>query len=226
MGPDLSTVVAFFNLAPLRISPKRASLPFGIDRGGGGGRSRPGGGGGFFLKCISLGYLGLGQVSQTTDGRSDGGGSGSGHSVSATGNGLAAGLAVPDTSSGSSGGSLTAERTVVLGVLLHLQLLGLSSQGRTVSHTELTGDADLLSSLSPGLLVDVWVGWRQKRSNQWKSMDEGVVNTMFDIRNKSMTMSERRWTSWIWKLLRYFYRFVIISSCTIFESLFTLISLI
>lgn len=133
------------------------------------------------LKCISLGYLGLGQVSQTTDGRSDGGGSGSGHSVSATGNGLAASLAVPDTSSGSSGGSLTAERTVVLGVLLHLQLLGLSSQGRTVSHTELTGDADLLSSLSPVLLVDVWVRWRQKWSNQWKSMDEGVVNTMFDM---------------------------------------------
>lgn len=41
MGPDLSTVVAFFNLAPLRISPKRASLPFGIDRGGGGGDQGP-----------------------------------------------------------------------------------------------------------------------------------------------------------------------------------------
>lgn len=98
----------------------------------------------------SLGYLSLSQVSQTTDGRSDGGSGGGGHSVSTTSNGLVAGLALPDTSGGSLGGSLTTERAVVLGVLLHLHLLGLSSQRRTVSHTELTGDADLLSSLSPG----------------------------------------------------------------------------
>lgn len=46
MGLDLSTVVAFFNLAPFLISPNNASLPGGKfpkpDGGGGGG----GGGGG------------------------------------------------------------------------------------------------------------------------------------------------------------------------------------
>ena len=34
MGLDLSTVVAFFNLAPFLISPNNASLPGGIDGGG------------------------------------------------------------------------------------------------------------------------------------------------------------------------------------------------
>lgn len=100
--------------------------------------------------------LSLSHVSQTTDGRSDSGGSSSGDSVSTTGNGLVTGLASPDTSSSSLDGSLTAERAVVLGVLLHLQLLGLSSQRRTVSDTELTCDTDLLSSLSPGMLVCEW----------------------------------------------------------------------
>ena len=41
MGLDLSTVVAFFNLAPFLISPNNASLPGGKfpkpDGGGGGG---------------------------------------------------------------------------------------------------------------------------------------------------------------------------------------------
>lgn len=53
-------------------------------------------------------------------------------------------------------GSLTTEGTVVLGVLLDLHLLGLSSQRRTISDTELTSDSDLLSSLSPSLLVNSW----------------------------------------------------------------------
>lgn len=103
-----------------------------------------------YSELCSLGYLSLSQVSQTTDGRSDGGSGGGGHSVSTTSHGLVAGLALPDTSGGSLGSSLTTERAVVLGVLLDLHLLGLSSQRRTVSHTELTGDADLLSSFSPG----------------------------------------------------------------------------
>lgn len=97
--------------------------------------------------------LSLSHVSQTTNGRSDGGSGSSGNGVSTTGNSLAAGLAVPDTSSVSLHGSLTAERAVVLSVLLDLHLLGLSSQGRTISDTELTGDSDLLCSLSPETLV-------------------------------------------------------------------------
>ena len=47
MGLDLSTVVAFFNLAPFLISPNNASLPGGIDGGGPGGKfPKPDGGGG------------------------------------------------------------------------------------------------------------------------------------------------------------------------------------
>lgn len=51
MGFDLSTVVAFFNLAPFLISPSKASLPAGITGGGPGGKfddppSAGGGGGG------------------------------------------------------------------------------------------------------------------------------------------------------------------------------------
>lgn len=102
-------------------------------------------------------HLGLGQVSQTTDGGSDGGSSSSGNGVSTTSNGLLAGLAVPDTSSTSLNGSLTTERAVVLGVLLDFHLLGLSSQGRTISDTKLTSDTDLLSSFSP-VLVSICCG--------------------------------------------------------------------
>ena len=69
-----------------------------------------------------------------------------------------AGLAGPNTSGTSLDGSLTAERAVVLGVLLHLQLLGLSSQRRTISDTVLTSDTDLLSSLSPGFVSDLFSG--------------------------------------------------------------------
>lgn len=47
MGLDLSTVVAFFNLAPFLISPNNASLPGGIDGKGPGGKfPKPDGGGG------------------------------------------------------------------------------------------------------------------------------------------------------------------------------------
>lgn len=51
IGFDLSTVVAFFNLAPFLISPSKASLPAGITDGGPGGKfddppSAGGGGGG------------------------------------------------------------------------------------------------------------------------------------------------------------------------------------
>ena len=93
-------------------------------------------------------HLSLSHVSQTTDGRSDSGSSSGGDSVSTTSNGLVARLTVPDTGSTSLNGSLTTERAIVLGVLLDFQLLGLSSQGRTISDTELTSDTDLLSSLS------------------------------------------------------------------------------
>lgn len=52
MGPDLSTVTAFFNLAPFLISPRRASRPASIAGGGlgteleDGPAPNPGGGGG------------------------------------------------------------------------------------------------------------------------------------------------------------------------------------
>lgn len=47
IGFDLSTVVAFFNLAPFLISPNNASLPGGIEGGGPGGKlPKLGGGGG------------------------------------------------------------------------------------------------------------------------------------------------------------------------------------
>ena len=97
--------------------------------------------------------LSFSQFSQTTDGGSNSGSSSSRNSVSTTGDGLSTGLTVPDTSSTSLNGSLTTEGTVVLSVLLDFHLLGLSSQGRTVSNTELTGNSDLLSSLSPITLV-------------------------------------------------------------------------
>lgn len=47
MGLDLSTVVAFFNLAPFLISPNNGISTCGIDGGGPGGKfPKPDGGGG------------------------------------------------------------------------------------------------------------------------------------------------------------------------------------
>lgn len=45
-GFDLSTVTAFLSLAPLRMSPKRASRPMAVGGGGPPSAAAPGGGGG------------------------------------------------------------------------------------------------------------------------------------------------------------------------------------
>lgn len=94
-------------------------------------------------------FLSLGHFSQSSDGRSDSGGSSGGHSVSTTSDGLLTGSTSPDTSSTSLNSFLTTEGTVVSGVLLDFQLLDLSSQRGTVTDTVLTCDTDLFSSLSP-----------------------------------------------------------------------------
>ena len=54
-----------------------------------------------------------------------------------TGNGLAAGSAVPDTDVGALDGNLAAEGAVVLGVLGDFHLLHLLTQGSTVSDRRL-----------------------------------------------------------------------------------------
>lgn len=93
--------------------------------------------------------LGLSHLSQSSDGGSDSSGSSGGDRVSTTGNGLVTGMTVPDTGRFSLDGLLTTERAVVSGVLLDLQLLGLTTKGGTVTDTKLTSDTDLFSSLSP-----------------------------------------------------------------------------
>lgn len=108
-------------------------------------------------------YLGLSHIPQSSDSRSDSGSSSGRHGVSTTGNGLLTRGTGPHTGSTSPHGLLTAERAVVTGMLLDFQLLDLSSQGRTVTHTVLTSDTDLLCSLSPEksiLLVQYSNGWR------------------------------------------------------------------
>ena len=87
--------------------------------------------------------------SQSSDGRSDSGGSSSGDSVSTTSDSLLTRRTRPDTSGTSLDGLLTTERTIVSSVLLDFQLLDLSSQRGTVTDTVLTSDTNLLSSFSP-----------------------------------------------------------------------------
>lgn len=73
-------------------------------------------------------------------------------------------------------------------MLLDLHLLGLSSQGRTVSDTELTSDSDLLSSLSPELLVFVKImnsPQRVRRKRKFEAdemqMDRAMGITTADV---------------------------------------------
>ena len=87
--------------------------------------------------------------SQSSDGRSNGGGSSSGDSVSTTSDGLLTTGTSPNTSSTSLDGLLTTEGTIVSSVLLDFQLLDLSSQRGTITDTVLTSDTNLLSSFSP-----------------------------------------------------------------------------
>lgn len=94
-------------------------------------------------------FLSFDHVSQSSDGGSDGGGGSGGDSVSTTGNSLLTRSTRPDTSGTSLDGLLTTESTVVSRVLLDFQLLDLSSQRRTITNTVLTGNTNLLCSLSP-----------------------------------------------------------------------------
>jgi hypothetical protein len=141
-------------------------------------------------------HLSLSHVSQTTNGRSDGGSGSGGNGVSTTGNSLAAGLAVPDTSSVSLHSSLTAERAVVLGVLLDLHLLGLSSQGRTISDTELTGDSDLLCSLSPETLVLRWIENHKVKYKLGDFKLSGLEYGRLGARETLISQSQRQARPW------------------------------
>jgi hypothetical protein len=67
--------------------------------------------------------------------------------VSTTSGRLTTTTAVPDTDSNALNGLLTAERAGVLGVLGHLDLLHLLTQGSTIPGAVLTDDADLLRAL-------------------------------------------------------------------------------
>ena len=87
------------------------------------------------------------ELTETTDGTSDGGSGGGGDDVSATSEGLAAALALPDAGRGSLDGGLTAESASVLGVLGNFSLLGLLSEGSTITGAVLTNDTNLLCSL-------------------------------------------------------------------------------
>lgn len=128
----------------------------------------------FFLYKTTQPFLGLSQLSQTSNGRSDSGSSSSGDGVSTTSDGLVTGVTVPDTSSVSLDRLLTAERTVVTGVLLDLHLFGLTTQGGTVTNTELTSDTNLLSSLSPGkvLLVNLFEEQGEIGDARWVTASE------------------------------------------------------
>lgn len=66
--------------------------------------------------------------SQSSDGRSNGGGSSSGDSVSTTSDGLLTTGTSPNTSCTSLNSLLTTEGTVISGMLLNFKLLNLSSQ--------------------------------------------------------------------------------------------------
>lgn len=103
----------------------------------------------FLYKTTQHPCLSLSQLSQTSDGRSDGGSSSGGNGVSTTSNGLVTGVTVPDTGSVSLHRLLTTEGTVVTSVLLNLQFLGLTTQGGTVTDTKFTSDTNFFSSLSP-----------------------------------------------------------------------------
>lgn len=67
--------------------------------------------------------------------------------VGSTGNGLVAGLALPDAHARSLHGLLATETARVFGVLGHLNLLDLLSEGGTISGTVLSYDSDLLCTL-------------------------------------------------------------------------------
>ena len=97
--------------------------------------------------------LSFSHISQSSNGRSNSGGSSGGDSVSTPGNGFTTRSTRPDTNSTSSDSSFTTERTIVSSVLLNFQFFDLSSQRRTVSDTVFTSDTNLLCSFSPVMNV-------------------------------------------------------------------------
>merc|ERR1719399_1622321 len=83
-------------------------------------------------------------VAWAADGRLHGGGLGRGEGPGTAGHGLLAALAVPDAHRLALHVGLPAKRTLVLGVLLHLDLLHELAQAGAVPRAVLAGDADLL----------------------------------------------------------------------------------
>lgn len=92
-------------------------------------------------------YLNLGKLTETTDGGSRGGSSGSRNGPGSSSNGLAAGPAFPDTDGLALDGVLSAEGAGVAGVLRDFHLLDLFTERGTVSDTVFTGHSDLLCAL-------------------------------------------------------------------------------
>lgn len=99
-------------------------------------------------------HLGLSQLTETSDGGSDGGSSRGAEGPSTTGNDLLAGTALPDADSLALDRVLAAESAGVLGVLRDFDLLDLTTERSTVTGTVLSGDSDLDSSLR---LLWLWV---------------------------------------------------------------------
>ena len=95
------------------------------------------------------------ELTETTDGTSDGSSGGGGDDVGTASKSLAAALALPDAGGGSLDGGLAAERAGVLGVLGDFSLLDLLSEGSTITGAVLTNDTDLLCSLGHFVLC-VW----------------------------------------------------------------------
>lgn len=97
----------------------------------------------------------LSKSSETHNGSLGGDGRGSGELISTTSDLLTGLLALPDADSGSLHGVFTAEGRHVGGVLTDLELLHNLSERSTISSTVLSADADLLSSLSHFVLLDL-----------------------------------------------------------------------
>merc|ERR1712139_115851 len=93
-------------------------------------------------------HLDLGHLAKATDGRLGGDSSSRAWLPGATGDDLAAGLAVPDANVGALQGVLAAEGAGVGSVLRDLVTLQLLTDGSTITGTVLTNDSGLLRALA------------------------------------------------------------------------------
>lgn len=98
------------------------------------------------------------KISQSSDGRSDGGGGHGSVDVGSSGDDLVALGAVPDSGGLSLHGLLSAERAGVAGVLGDLELLGHLTEGSSITGSVLSDDSDLLRSLGH---CD-WITWKSQ----------------------------------------------------------------